>query len=105
MSEQVKRPDDLTPVTQSQFEEYLQKRLADPLDKSENKKALDGVMVYGAPMNKKKKKAIQWAKDTLSKENVTIKKEVFEFTCPLNWIFAYSQEKGWFQIYIGDFLH
>lgn len=100
----VQEPSDKEQVAQAQFEEMLKKRMSDPLDDKATRRTLDGTLVYGPPMNKKRKAAIKWVKETMDKEKVEVKSEVFVQLCPFNWIFVYSQTRGWFKVYVGDFL-
>jgi len=75
----------------------------DPLENPKFRGLLDGVIIYGPPCTKKTKKAIEWVKHVMAEEKVEFKSELFAMFCPLHWMYVWSESKGWWKIYVGDF--
>lgn len=63
-------------------------------------KVLDGTLIFGPPVDRRQKYAVQVAKDILAEQKLVVKKEIFEFTCPADWAFYYSTEKGWVKFFL-----
>lgn len=95
-----------TPVEPSPtelLEDFKKLMASDPLDDAKFRKHLDGVLIYGPPVSKKTKKAIAWVKHVMAEEKVEFKRELFALFCPLHWMYVWSEAKGWWKIYVGDF--
>ena len=73
-----------------------------PATEGEINRFLDGSLIYGPPWNKKRKLAVEWAKNVIKDEGLTIEREIFEINTPYSWVFFYSREKGVYKIFIGD---
>lgn len=63
-------------------------------------KVLDGTLIFGPPVDRRQKYALQVARDILTERGCPIHKEIFEFTCPADWAFHYSAEKGWTKFFL-----
>ena len=56
---------------------------------------LEGTLVYGGPMTRKWKKCLEWVRsDITEKRETPIKREVFQMTTPLHWVFFYHPTQG-----------
>jgi hypothetical protein len=91
------------PTNAELLEDFQRLMREDPLENTKFRHALDGTVIYGPPVSKKTKKAIAWVKHVMEEEKVEFKRELFAVFCPLHWMYVWSEAKGWWKIYVGDF--